>query len=291
MKVSLARGSISPKQVAILLAISLGLMLLPPPWQENPKLYVSSVAVPAQWLAMSGTRHAGAWLSLALDRIFGESSAGRSLSVAELQKKVEELELRLACQEELLRDAQAKLANLTGDTALTPKRVAIANVIAQDSSDWRKSVIVDCGSRHGVQPGMIACWNGALVGRVSAVTPLSSRIRLITEPSSEVSVRSARSRAAGILQGTGTDLCRVKYVGGADDMQVGDLIVTAGLGGAFPPHLLVGKCVRSEASGGAMQRDVMVAPSICPRKLESVVIGAWTPPETSVESATEKSKP
>ena len=291
MKASFGRGPISPARVGILLAVSLGLMLLPSRWRESPKLYVSSAVVPMQWLTTTGMRHGVSRVSLALDRVFSGSEARRSLSVAELQKKVEELEQRLACQEELLRDAQAKLANLTGDNAITPKPAAIANVIAQDSSDWRKSIIVDRGSRQGVQVGMIVYWNGALVGRVTAIGPVSSRVRMVIEPSSRISVRSARSRATGILEGTGTGVCRMKYFGENDDVRVGDKIVTAGIDGVFPPHMLVGECVRSEASGGQMQRDVVVAPAISPKKLESVVIGSWTAPDATIPSDEEKRQP
>jgi rod shape-determining protein MreC len=291
MKASFGRGSISPARVATLLALSFLLMLLPSRWQESPKLCVSTAVVPLQWFAMSGTRCGVSYAALALDWIFGGTPQGRAMSMAELQQKVEELEQRLAYQEELLHDAQAKLANLTGDKALMPSLVAVANVIAQDSSDWRKSIIVDRGARNGVQSGMIAYWNGALVGRVTAVGPLCSRVTTVIEPASRISVRSARSRAVGILQGTGSGLCRMKYVGSEDDVKVDDEIVTAGIDGFFPPHLIVGRCIKSESSGGQMQSDVVVQPSISPKNLESIVIGAWTAPDVTIPSADEAKPP
>jgi rod shape-determining protein MreC len=283
MKARLGSGSIPPAQAGLLLVISVALLLLPSHWQDTSRMYLATPLRPFQSVALAGTRGGLSWLETALDRVWaflgGRRRDAEAASVRALRKRIEELERRFAHQEELLQEARAKLDNLTGEYPLVPQEVAIADVIAHDSSDWRKSVIVDKGSKAGVRVGMIAYWNGALVGRVSATGPYCSRVRLVTEPSSRVSVRSARSRAIGVLEGTGRGGCRMKYVGPDDDVRVGDRIVTAGTDGVFPPHLPVGECARSDRASGEIQRNVLVNPLISPRQLESVVIAAWQPPD------------
>ena len=277
MKVSIGHDLRSSFNAGMLIAVSVGLMLFSPRLPDSASMYITTPLVPVQWMfhrsANSVTLSMSGWFAGGDDRE----------SRRELLRRVESLERRLAHQEQLLRDAERKLENLVGERAGVAQPVTTADVIGTDSSGWRSSVIVDKGRTHGVRLGMIAYWDGAVVGRVSAVGPLASRIRLVTDPGSGLGVRSARSRALGVLEGTGGDTCRMKYVGYADDVQEGDLIITSGTDGLFPPNLVVGECIRSHAAGGELMRDVLVRPSISPRTLDSVIIGDWSPPEAEFD--------
>lgn len=272
MKVSLGRHLRSSFNAGMLIAVSVGLMFISPRLPESASMYVATPLVPVQWIFYRSVNR----VSLSMSGFFRRSDD--ELSASELKRRVESLERRLAHQQQLLRDAERKLENLAGERAAVAEPVTAADVIGTDSSGWRSSVVVDKGRAHGVKTGMIAYWDGAVVGRVSAVGPMAARIRLITDPGSGLGVRSARSRALGVLEGTGSDTCRMKYVGYADDVREGDLIITSGTDELFPPNLVVGECIRSHAAGGELMRDVLVRPIISPRKLESVIIGAWSQP-------------
>ena len=274
MKVRFAGSARSAVRAGVLLAASFALMLLPARLAGPARMVAALPLRPLQWAAFRGGRGVGAFFR----PWGGDHRAARDTpSMAELTERVQRLETELAYQKELLRDALRKLESLghAGPALLEP--VAVADVIAHDASDWRKSMIVDRGRRSNVRVGMVAISNGALVGRVTAVGPFCAQVQLVTEPASRVAVRSARSRAAGLLYGTGLDTCRVKYVGYDDDVREGDPIVTAGIDGLFPPHLIVGACTRSDRRSGEIMRTVRVRPAVSARKLESVVIVDWRP--------------
>ena len=278
MKVRVSPGLRSSLNAGMLIAVSVGLILFSPRAVDSTAMLASSPIVPIQWALYNGIGR----VSLAMSAPFARS-AGDEESVHELRNRVESLETQLARSELLLREAQEKLENLVGERAALPQPVAAADIIGADPSGWRSSLIVDKGRTAGVRVGMIAYWDGAVVGRVSAVGPFAARIRLVTDPASGLGVRSARSRVLGVLEGPGGDLCRMKYVGYADDVVEGDLIVTSGTDGLFPPNLVVGVCEVSRAAGGELMRDVLVSPAISPRKLQSVIIGAWTPPDAQFD--------
>jgi len=279
MKASHPGGARLAVRAGVLLAVSFALLLTPAPVADAARMLVAAPLRPLQWLAARSLRTLGGWLPR-----WGvtDGTDRRAPSVRDLTRRVERLETELAHQKELLRDALRKLDALRQAAARPLEPVALADVIAYDASDWRQSMIVDRGRSAGVRVGMVALWGGALVGRVVAVGPFCSRVRLITEPASRVAVRSARSRAAGLLHGTGLDTCRVKYVGYQDDIRKGDRIVTAGMDGLFPAHLVVGTCVRSDRSPGELMRTVLVRPAVSPRKLESVLIVRFQPPDRTL---------
>jgi len=199
------------------------------------------------------------------------------------------LRLRLAELEAQLADAQERLQRRASEEAALGSRPAepampalAARVIGADTSNWRRSLLVNVGSTAGVQRGMPVCWSGRVVGKVTSAGPWCSRVLLLTDPASRMGVRDARSRVPGVLEGTVTG-CRLKYVGYHQDVRVGDRLVTAGTDGVYPAGLLAGRCVESETASGEILRRVRVEPAIRPERLETVAVLLWASPDRSVE--------
>jgi rod shape-determining protein MreC len=125
-----------------------------------------------------------------------------------------------------------------------------AAVIGRDISPFLHYVIINRGSDDGLRRGMPVVSSQGLVGRVAAVTADGARVQLITDPDTAINVRIQPSGAEGLLQGSITGDISVAAIPQDASIQTGDLILTSGLGGNFPPDMLIGQI------SGVRQRPV-----------------------------------
>ncbi len=119
---------------------------------------------------------------------------------------------------------------------------------------------------------MVAIGVGGVAGRVIDVSAQTARILLITDPNSAVDVLIQRSRAQGILEGNVEDYCILKYVPKAEDIQVGDKVLTSGIGGIFPKGLMIGTVRRVDKKRAGIFQYVEVSPAVDFVKLEELLI-------------------
>ncbi len=148
----------------------------------------------------------------------------------------------------------------------------VANVFARDPSSWFKTVLVDKGERDGVTKDMAVTVAEGLVGRVIEVFPRAAKVLLITDPNSSVDVIVQRTRAQGIMEGRVEDFCILKYVKKGDDVQVGDQVITSGLGGIFPKGLLTATLTKVERKRPGIFQYVESMPTADLSRLEEVLI-------------------
>ncbi len=125
-----------------------------------------------------------------------------------------------------------------------------AAVIGRDISPFLHYVIINRGSDDGLRRGMPIVSSQGLVGRVAAVTADGARVQLITDPDTAINVRIQPSGAEGFLQGSITGDITVEAIPQDANIQTGDLVLTSGLGGNFPPDMLIGQV------SGVRQRPV-----------------------------------
>ncbi len=125
-----------------------------------------------------------------------------------------------------------------------------AAVIGRDISPFLHYVIINRGSDDGLRRGMPIVSSQGLVGRVAAVTADGARVQLITDPDTAINVRIQPSGAEGLLQGSITGDITVEAISQDANIQTGDLVLTSGLGGNFPPDMLIGQV------SGVRQRPV-----------------------------------
>ena len=115
-----------------------------------------------------------------------------------------------------------------------------ARVIADTGGAFANSVVVNVGSKSGVRTGQSTITGEGLVGRVTAVGRRSSRILLITDLNSRIPVIIQSSQARAIMAGDNTYQPRLIHLSPGAMVSQGDLIVTSGHGGAFPPGIPIG---------------------------------------------------
>ncbi|MBB3762384.1 rod shape-determining protein MreC [Xanthomonas arboricola] len=118
--------------------------------------------------------------------------------------------------------------------------VQLAPILDIDLDPTRQRLLLDAGSRDGVLLGQAVIDAGGLMGQVIEVTPLHSTVLLLTDPDHAVPVSVARNGVRLIVYGRG-DRLELRDIPLSAGVQVGDEIVTSGLGGRFPAGFPVGK--------------------------------------------------
>ncbi len=140
-------------------------------------------------------------------------------------------------------------------------------------SSWFRTIEIDRGSADGVIEGLPVIDAAGLVGRVVRSAPHSARVLLITDASSAVAVLVQDQRIRGVCRGQGGALA-LDFALLEDAIQVGDGVITSGLGGVFPKGLVVGyvRSVQREQFG--LFQTVDVEPAVDFAHLEEVLVHA-----------------
>jgi rod shape-determining protein MreC len=188
-----------------------------------------------------------------------------------LQEEVRRLQRE---NDEFRESAQAveRLQRLLLFKERVPAPMIPAEVIAYSPSAWSRTIVINKGLRDGVKEGMpVVTWEG-VVGKVLRTSAGSSVIMLIIDRNSSVDVLVQRTRTRGIVEGDGGSRCQLEYVPRTDDMQIGDHIITSGLGGVFPKGLSMGEVVQVEKKEYGLFQTVAVRPSADFLRLEEVMV-------------------
>jgi rod shape-determining protein MreC len=147
-----------------------------------------------------------------------------------------------------------------------------AEVIGQDPSSWFKSVTIDKGERDGVKKGMAVISPAGVIGQVLKTAPHYAIVLLITDYNSAIDSIIQRTRSKAIVEGKGENRCQLKYLLRTEEVVVGDIVVTSGLGGNFPKGLMVGEIQKVDKKGHGIFQYAELMPSVDMAKLEEVFV-------------------
>ncbi len=147
-----------------------------------------------------------------------------------------------------------------------------AEVIARDPSSWFKSVTIDKGERDGVKMGMAVISSTGVIGQILKTASHYAIVLLLTDYNSAIDSIVQRTRAKAIVEGKGENRCQLKYLLRADEVAVGDIVVTAGSGGNFPKGLMIGEIKKVDKQGHGVFQYAELAPGVDLTKLEEVFV-------------------
>lgn len=181
--------------------------------------------------------------------------------VSRLQEENQALRLELS-NHKSLQDELARLKEILQIKSRLPHQAKIARIIAHDPSTWSKSFIIDLGKEDGMEPDSPVIAEQGIVGRVLECSAKYSRVLMISDSDSSVSGVDMRSRVNGVVQGTGLGPLRLGFVSPLEDIQVGDKIVSSGLGGVFPKGYALGTVVKKEISDNRLSMNLELAPAV-----------------------------
>ena len=187
-----------------------------------------------------------------------------------LKKEIAVLQAKLQGVEEVSLQNK-RLRNLLDFVDDLDKPALPAQVIGEDISNWARTIIIDKGQRSGLRHGMPVVAAQGVVGRVIKVAQNSARVLLITDASSAIAALIQRTRTRGVARGLG-DTLSVEYALNQADIQVGDLMITSGMGGVFPKGLPLGRVITVEKDQFGLFQRVQVQTVVDFSHLEEVMV-------------------
>lgn len=170
-----------------------------------------------------------------LRQLFGENETLRASNTA-LTKKT----LRY----DQLESENTRLRTLLELRQLNPSRMLAAEVLYETRDPAVHKIIIDRGSQQGLRIGMPIIDQRGLIGQVTRVFPWQSEVTLLTDKSISVPVQLTRTGLRAIASGSSKQgYLELQFVAAGADLQVGDILMTSGLDGVYPPGLPVAKLV------------------------------------------------
>ena len=127
------------------------------------------------------------------------------------------------------------------DDYLVKSDTIIAKVLSDKGSPFLRSIIINKGSKHKINLGMVVMDGAYLVGKVVEVNYLSSRVLLLSDLNSKIPVIVEPNAVFSILSGTGKNHGIIQYSKKYDDIKSESVIYTSGAGNLFKAGIPIGK--------------------------------------------------
>ncbi|MCP5068910.1 MAG: rod shape-determining protein MreC [bacterium] len=147
-----------------------------------------------------------------------------------------------------------------------------AQVVGQDVSSWFQAILMDRGRRSEVLSGMPVVSDHGLVGVVTATSIHASRAMLLLDRRSAADAIVQRSRARGIVRGTGSGELEFVFMVRGDDVLPGDIVITSGFGGVYPKGVRIGQVTEVDTDRAELLHKARVTPAVDFGHLEQVFV-------------------
>ncbi len=162
---------------------------------------------------------------------------------AELETEISQLQTQVIDLQQRVSQTEVLSALVDFSRANPENSYKAAAVIGRDPSPFLHYIIINRGSNDGILRGMPVVTNQGLVGRVDAVIADAARVQLVTDPAATVNVHLKNANTDAVLLGSVTGDISLDMIAQDAPVQSGDLILTSGLGGGYPPDLIVGQVI------------------------------------------------
>jgi rod shape-determining protein MreC len=189
-----------------------------------------------------------------------------------LESQVTQLQTQLIEMEERLAEAQVCFALLDFGRTNPQYEYVAATVIGREISPFLQYIIIDKGTEHGVRHGMPVVTQQGLVGRVDAVIAKASRIKLITDSTSVVNVFLQSAETEAQLKGSLTGDISLDMIPLDESVEPGDVVLTSGLGGNYPPNIFVGQVLSVQQRENALFQTATVQPVVDFTSINAVLV-------------------
>lgn len=163
-----------------------------------------------------------------------------------------------------------------------------ADVIAAASTPDFRTVTIGKGTRAGLRRDMAVLAPGGVVGRVIVPSARAAKVQLLIDRNAAAGALVERSRAQGVVLGTGDNSLRLEYVTGSADVKIGDTVVTSGIDGIYPKGFVIGTVQLIERTGGSYG-SIVVQPALDFSSIEEVLV--VTSPPLSESAAGSEGQP
>jgi rod shape-determining protein MreC len=191
-----------------------------------------------------------------------------------LREEISRLEQSLWMERDLVA-SHRRLSSVLDLVERIPGNPIVAEVIGLDASAWFRTITVNRGKAQGVALNAPVIAPGGLVGRVISLGSEVAQIQLLTDRDCSVGALLARTRARGVVAGSGEQASptglTLNYVSNLEEVVEGDVIVTSGMDGIYPKGIAIGR-VATVRNGPHLFKLVTVEPAANLERLEEVFI-------------------
>ncbi|HEU4644931.1 MAG TPA: rod shape-determining protein MreC [Burkholderiales bacterium] len=279
------RGPAPLVRLAFFASLSLTLLVLDARfgYAESIRTVLALVAYPIQQAAR-------------LPVLLAEGVAGYFGAQSRLREENEVLRARLL---EASIDAQryesaaaeaASLRRLIGAAERLDRKSIPAEILYAGRDPYARKVVVDRGTQHGVRQGSPVVDPSGIVGQLTRAHAFVSEVTLLTDKGQAIPVQVLRNGLRAIAFGDGASgLLELRYMAANVDVESGDLLVTSGLDGTYPPGLPVASVVRVERDASSTFARVLAQPTAgVERGRYALVLSAGTRPPDYPDAAADK---
>nr|MBN1229451.1 rod shape-determining protein MreC [Anaerolineae bacterium] len=203
--------------------------------------------------------------------------------VFELEQLVAEMQIEIVELRAIEQDYNRVLGLLNYATDNPDQNLVAANVIARDTSSYLRRIIINRGTRDGIQIGNPVISHEGLVGRVEEVAANAAWVRLAIDPSSAISARLLQALAEGTVIGQLQGGLRMEYIPQEALIEIGDMVLTSGLGGTLPANIVIGQVTSVSRPQADPFQSAEVRPTVNFERLRVVsVITSFRPIDLTV---------
>lgn len=208
---------------------------------------------------------------------------------SQLKQRIQELEVEIQGKQDLSIENE-RLNNLLQLKQESKYPILPARVVGRDPSNWFNDSIINRGSSDGVKLYMPIVSNGGLIGRVTAVSPLSAQVTMITDERSGVGAiigEVGNTNALGVVNGVkDKNLLEMRYVSGAVEVKEGDFVYTSGQDGIYPAGLKIGEIVEVRLGSTTVPHTIFIKPSSGISSMQEVAVLLYeAPPRPKFEQS------
>jgi rod shape-determining protein MreC len=165
-----------------------------------------------------------------------------------------------------------RLEKLLGMKATIKAPSLTVSVVGEDLSSWFRTLVIDQGSSSGIAEGMAVVAADGVVGQIVKVAPTTSRVLLLTDHTSGIAATIQRSRARGVVKGKGEGLCSLEFTTRDEDVKVGDMVITSGIGGVFLKGIPIGEVTMVKRGEYGIFQTVTIRPIVNISHLEEALV-------------------
>lgn len=191
---------------------------------------------------------------------------------AELEAQVSQLQAQIIELQQQLTEARILSALVDFARANPENRYQAAAVIGRDPSPFLRYIIINRGSDDNIRRGMPVVTQQGLVGRIEAVTANAARVQLITDSASIVNAKIQPSGAQAVLKGQVSGDLLLDMIPQGATIEVGNLVLTSGLGGGYPPNIVIGQIAGIRSQPQELFQSATVQSVVDFNQLEIVLV-------------------
>ncbi len=235
-----------PHRLALALVLSIGLIVFDHKFDGfgSTRVYLNSLVSPLQYLAnLPGQMlNASASRFVSHERLFNENAKlthDALLMNGQLQRLT------------FLQQENRRLRSLLNTPVQDNVRKVVAELMAVDNNPYSHQIVINKGAINDVFEGQPVLDENGIVGQIMQVSSTNSRVLLIADVTHAIPVRVARNNVRLVVSGSGSlNELLIQHVPHSSDLEVGDLLLSSGLGQVFPegyPVATITSIIRDES--------------------------------------------